>query len=146
MPRRRRVIFLVSLAATLALTSLSLADSTTPRAFAPTQSGFTSRGQNVLPYAPDRLLVQFEAESVDISSLGLAREKGAAVPRAETKLASIDDLARQRPLRREADDVVCLEDYENFGAIGFFYADFRKVSDEEVIAQLAAHPIKAEPR
>jgi putative phosphoribosyl transferase len=49
-------------------------------------------------------------------------------------------------LRREADDVVCLEDYENFGAIGFFYADFRQVSDEEVIAQLAAHPIKAEPR
>jgi putative phosphoribosyl transferase len=49
-------------------------------------------------------------------------------------------------LRREADDVVCLEDYADFGAIGFFYADFRQVSDEEVIALLAAHPIKAEPR
>jgi PKD repeat protein len=94
MPRRRRVFSLVLLTATLALTSLSLADSTTPRTFAPAQSGFTSRGQEVLPYAPDRLLVQFEAESVDISSLGLVREKGATVPRAETKLASIDDLAR----------------------------------------------------
>jgi putative phosphoribosyl transferase len=50
-----------------------------------------------------------------------------------------------RDLRREADDVVCLEDYEDFGAIGFFYADFRQLSDEDVIALLAAHPIEAEP-
>ncbi|MEJ2624247.1 MAG: phosphoribosyltransferase [Pseudolabrys sp.] len=50
-----------------------------------------------------------------------------------------------RDLRREADDVVCLEDYEDFGAIGFFYADFRQLSDEDVIALLTAHPVKAEP-
>ena len=49
-------------------------------------------------------------------------------------------------LRQEADDVVCLEDYEDFGAIGFFYADFRQVPDEDVIALLAAHPVRAEPR
>ncbi|MGA7973048.1 MAG: phosphoribosyltransferase [Pseudolabrys sp.] len=49
-------------------------------------------------------------------------------------------------LRQEADDVVCLEDYEDFGAIGFFYADFRQVPDEDAIALLAAHPVKAEPR
>jgi predicted phosphoribosyltransferase len=46
-------------------------------------------------------------------------------------------------LRREADDVVCLEDYLDFGAIGQFYGDFRQVSDDEVIALLAAHPVKA---
>lgn len=39
-------------------------------------------------------------------------------------------------MREEADDVVCLEDYADFGAIGFFYADFRQVSDAEVIAAL----------
>jgi len=39
-------------------------------------------------------------------------------------------------LRGEADDVVCLEDYEAFGAIGFYYSDFRQVSDDEVIAIL----------
>jgi putative phosphoribosyl transferase len=33
----------------------------------------------------------------------------------------------------EADEVVCLEAHEVFGAIGYFYADFRQVSDEEVI-------------
>ncbi len=43
-------------------------------------------------------------------------------------------------LRREADDVVCLEDYAEFGAIGFFYDDFRQLSDEDVIALLAGHP------
>ena len=36
-------------------------------------------------------------------------------------------------LRSDADDVVCLEDHEFFGAIGFYYRDFRQVSDEEVI-------------
>jgi predicted phosphoribosyltransferase len=36
-------------------------------------------------------------------------------------------------MRAEADDVVCLEDYAQFGAIGLYYSDFRQLSDEEVI-------------
>jgi predicted phosphoribosyltransferase len=40
-------------------------------------------------------------------------------------------------LRAEVDDVVCLEQHEDFGAIGFFYADFRQVGDQEVIDLLA---------
>ena len=40
-------------------------------------------------------------------------------------------------LRKEADEVVCLEDYEFFGAIGYYYADFRQISDQEVIDTLA---------
>jgi putative phosphoribosyl transferase len=40
-------------------------------------------------------------------------------------------------MREEADEVVCLEDHELFGAISFYYGDFRQVSDEEVIAILA---------
>ncbi len=43
-------------------------------------------------------------------------------------------------LRQEADDVVCLEDHEMFGAIGFYYRDFRQVSDEEVISILQRFP------
>ena len=35
-------------------------------------------------------------------------------------------------LRCEADDIICLEDYEVFGAIGIYYANFRQVSDQEV--------------
>ena len=48
-----------------------------------------------------------------------------------------------KKLRGEADDIVCLEDYEEFGAIGLFYSDFRQVSDTEVIALLAKHPVKS---
>jgi predicted phosphoribosyltransferase len=43
-------------------------------------------------------------------------------------------------MREEADEVVCLEDYESFGAIGYYYADFRQVSDQEVIDILARFP------
>ena len=39
-------------------------------------------------------------------------------------------------MRREADDVVCLQDFPDFGAIGYYYSDFRQISDEEVIETL----------
>jgi putative phosphoribosyl transferase len=42
-------------------------------------------------------------------------------------------------LRREVDDLVCLETHENFYAIGLYYADFRQVSDDEVRLQLSQH-------
>jgi putative phosphoribosyl transferase len=45
-------------------------------------------------------------------------------------------------LRGCADDVVCLEDYEFFGAIGVYYADFRQVSDEEVSDILKRFPVQ----
>ena len=44
-------------------------------------------------------------------------------------------------LRREADDIVCLEDHPMFEAIGFYYHDFRQVSDEEVIEILHRFPV-----
>ena len=47
-------------------------------------------------------------------------------------------------LRDEADDIVCLEDHENFGAIGLFYADFRQVVDAVVTDLLARHPVRPE--
>ncbi len=43
-------------------------------------------------------------------------------------------------LRPEADEIVCLEDHSAFGAIGFFYADFSQVTDEEVSEMLARFP------
>ena len=46
-----------------------------------------------------------------------------------------------KKLTGEADEIVCLEDHEEFGAIGFFYSDFRQVSDDEVIELLASHPV-----
>jgi predicted phosphoribosyltransferase len=39
-------------------------------------------------------------------------------------------------LREKADEVIVLESHVQFGAIGFYYADFDQVSDEEVIETL----------
>jgi predicted phosphoribosyltransferase len=49
-------------------------------------------------------------------------------------------------LSREVDDLVCLEDYESFGAIGFYYRDFQQVSDEEVIETLRRFPADTETK
>ena len=43
-------------------------------------------------------------------------------------------------LRREVDDLVCLEAYEHFYALGSHYDDFRQVSDDEVRRLLCRHP------
>ena len=49
-------------------------------------------------------------------------------------------------MRKEADDVVCLEDHEMFAAIGYYYADFRQTEDAEVVALLdAAAALQADP-
>lgn len=45
-----------------------------------------------------------------------------------------------RDLRREVDDLVCMHAPAIFGAVGYFYDDFRQVGDEEVIATLAKFP------
>ncbi|HML06960.1 MAG TPA: phosphoribosyltransferase family protein [Xanthobacteraceae bacterium] len=52
-------------------------------------------------------------------------------------VAPTDSLAE---LRVEADDIVCLEAHEMFGALGFYYHDFRQISDEEVIELLQRFP------
>jgi putative phosphoribosyl transferase len=45
-------------------------------------------------------------------------------------------------LRQEVDALICLETPDPFGAIGYFYRDFRQVSDEEVVEILRRFPIK----
>jgi putative phosphoribosyl transferase len=60
------------------------------------------------------------------------RELVLAVP-----VAPLDTVKR---LRNEVDAIVCLDTPEEFGAIGYFYRDFRQVSDEEVVAILKRFP------
>ncbi len=52
-------------------------------------------------------------------------------------VAPTDTLAT---LRKEVDDLICLEDHEAFGAIGYYYLDFTQISDEEVIEILKKFP------
>jgi predicted phosphoribosyltransferase len=44
-----------------------------------------------------------------------------------------------KALQHETDVIVCLEQPSDFGALGFYYDDFRQVSDREVVAELANH-------
>jgi putative phosphoribosyl transferase len=48
-------------------------------------------------------------------------------------------------LKKDADEVVCLEQPAGFGAISLYYADFEQVSDEEVMAILARFPVAPPP-
>ena len=48
-------------------------------------------------------------------------------------------------LRKEVDDVVCLEAHENFRAIGLYYDDFRQVGDDEVRLLLSRHSAGVAP-
>ncbi len=52
-------------------------------------------------------------------------------------VAPSDSIAALEP---EADEIICLEQYDSFGALGFYYADFHQVRDEEVIAALRRFP------
>jgi putative phosphoribosyl transferase len=47
-------------------------------------------------------------------------------------------------MRLEADEIVCLEAHADLGAIGYYYSDFRPVSDETVIELLARFPGQSE--
>jgi putative phosphoribosyl transferase len=55
-------------------------------------------------------------------------------------VAPTDTLAA---MQEEADDVVCLEDHEFFGAIGYYYTDFRQLSDRDVKNTVARFPAPA---
>jgi len=73
------------------------------------------------------------------AALRATRQRGPKRLVLAVPVAPTDSLAE---LRSEADDVICLEDHEFFGAIGAYYADFRQVSDEEVIKLLAQFPVR----
>ena len=49
-------------------------------------------------------------------------------------------------LRTEADEIVCLEEHELFAAVGLYYADFRQVSDREVVEILTKCAVTSDVR
>ncbi|MBR0766577.1 phosphoribosyltransferase [Bradyrhizobium japonicum] len=54
-------------------------------------------------------------------------------------VAPLETLQR---LHTEVDAIVCLDTPQDFGAIGYYYRDFRQVGDDEVIAILKRFPAK----
>jgi hypothetical protein len=65
-----------------------------------------------------------------IKALRLKGPKSIVLAVPVAPLNAVDDL------RKEADDVVCLETPEPFFAIGLYYRDFHQIPDEEVIRLL----------
>lgn len=77
------------------------------------------------------------------AALRAVRRQGPAKLVLAVPVAPTDTLAE---LRSEADDVVCLEAHPAFGAIGYYYADFRQLSDQDVRTILARFPCTAPSR
>jgi hypothetical protein len=94
MSRSRQWIFSTLLFSILIIGTAALAvDSTAPRVFAPVQEGYTTMGEVSLPYAPDRILVQFRDLNMDKSALAVSLDRGTLVQGAKTGLPSVDALA-----------------------------------------------------
>ncbi|MFH1841624.1 MAG: S8 family serine peptidase [bacterium] len=74
------------------------ADSTRPIQFVPVQDGFAREAPTVLPYAPDRLLVQFTEDGMERLDIQLTNEKGVSFGW-ETGLRSLDALASNAGVR-----------------------------------------------
>jgi putative phosphoribosyl transferase len=55
-----------------------------------------------------------------------------AKPKRIVVAAPVAPIETAAMLRSEADEVVCLGEYEDFGAIGFYYRDFHQIEDDEV--------------
>ncbi len=92
---RRMITVLALLTALLTASSAVFALPDSPREFTPVQDGFQPTGQSVLPYAPDRILVQFTAKAMDQANLDLPLEKGARAATATTGLASVDAILKE---------------------------------------------------
>ncbi len=91
-------VFLLLLVGSVFAT-LAFADDGAPRAFAPVQGGFDPQGEEVLPYAPDRLLVQLTPDGMNRSRLASLTRRGAQAPGAATGLASLDGLTAAAGVR-----------------------------------------------
>lgn len=85
----------VSLLAVFVLFVAVAAFAAAPRAFAPVQKGYVAAGDNVLPYAPDRIIVKFTDSSAKLSTLKIGRELNAAAPGIQTGLLSVDALSQR---------------------------------------------------
>ncbi len=102
-------------------------------------------------YLGDRPRAEVEGQRVIIIDDGIAtgattlaaiKAVRSRKPKELVLAAPVAPLDSIEKLRSEVDAVVCLDSPRDFGAIGYFYRDFRQVGDEEVIATLKRFPAK----
>ncbi|MBU1072032.1 PKD domain-containing protein, partial [bacterium] len=129
----------------LSVAGLSFAaDASAPRPYAPVQSGYVRSADDVLPYAPDRVLVQFTADAYRRSNLAAASVKNVAVPGAKTGLADMDAMLAETGVVRLAKALggpAGSADRDRLGVDRWFRLDLAGEADVVAIAaRLAAHP------
>src|SRR6516225_6126904 len=102
-------------------------------------------------YLGDRKMIEIAGATAIVIDDGIATGATTRAALRATRMRSPKKLVLAVPvaptdslavLRNDADDIICLEDYEFFGAIGFYYSDFTQVLDEEVIAMLRRFPVR----
>src|SRR5262245_60241671 len=79
----------------LAFAVLLVAVAAVSAPYAPVQKGFQPAGNDVLPYAPDRIIVKFKESSMQRSTLKIPRQVGSVAPGIVTGLSSVDALNQQ---------------------------------------------------
>lgn len=94
---RKALLVCVSL---LSLSILLFAAAVSAAPFSPVQKGFSPAGEDVLPYAPDRIIIKFRETSMQRSTLKVARQLGAVAPSVATGLITVDELNRQHKVAR----------------------------------------------
>jgi putative phosphoribosyl transferase len=75
-------------------------------------------------------------------ALRAVRHRGPAYLVLAAPVAAVETLDS---LRDEADETVCVEPARGLGAIGFYYADFHQMTDQEVTEILARAAVRASP-
>jgi len=109
----------------------------TERTFAPVQEGFTTVGRTVVPYAADRLLVQFKVEALAGTNLVSLTGRGARASQNEIGLDSIDELADEAgvlSIERPYGQLKNVAKARELGVDRWFMYRFEKVDDLEDLA------------
>jgi PKD repeat protein len=83
----------------LLVVAAAVAGAAETRPFAPVQAGFTSQADQVLPYAPDRVLIKIRPNTEKAFD-GVPMRRGAEVPNARLGLPGVDALALRAGVRR----------------------------------------------
>jgi putative phosphoribosyl transferase len=101
------------------------------------------RGRGPLPIEGRDVLLVDDGLATGVTARAALGQLRAAGPRRLVFAAPVCARDSQAALQDEedADEVVCLSCPAHFGAVGLWYADFRQISDEDVLAALAENQV-----